>query len=1290
MRTPRPEQTQNGAAPAPHPKVGKASPMKTVTRRGAKPPPSRLKLALDRLHEGDFSVRLTNDADVDPGVVRAFNALAERNLAFCEELSRVGTIVRKVGGAKARSSLPKAAGAWKACIDTINVIVDDLAGPMTAAVRVLDAVTRGDLVRGMPVDSHEDDVGGEYLRVARIVNRMVDQLKAFASEVTRVAREVGTEGKLGGQAEVKGAAGTWNDLTHSVNSMAANLTSQVRNIAHVTTAVARGDLSTKISVDARGEILELKNTVNTMVDQLNAFASEVTRVAREVGTDGVLGGQADVEGVAGTWKDLTVNVNGLAANLTTQVRAIAEVAMAVAEGDLTRSISVEARGEVASLKDSLNGMIRNLKETTRKNTRQEWLNSNLARFGRMLQGQRDLDTVSRMVLAELAPLISSQAALFYVLDGDKHAPRLSLRAAYAPAATDALGGVSTVFRLGEGMVGQCAVERARILVGNVPPGYSRISSGLGAAPPANLAILPVLFEGRIKAVVELASLEPFSETQLAFLDQLMESLGIVLNTIEATSQTEDLLRQSQSMTGRLKAQQEELQRSNEELEQKALLLTEQKVEVEAKNREVERGSAALGEKAAQLALASKYKSEFLANMSHELRTPLNSLLILAKLLADDVDGNLTSKQIEFAETIYSSGRDLLSLINEILDLSKIESGTMAVDLGEVFLADIGDFAERGFRQVADDKGLSFELRLDPGLRASVRTDTRRLQQVLRNLLSNAFKFTARGGVVLHIHGAGEGSGPHLAGRAAMSDGIAFSVSDTGIGIPEEKHEIIFDAFQQADGTTSRRFGGTGLGLSISREIARILGGSIGLSSTPGTGSTFTLYLPGAYVGSTIAPGKEIAGLNGPPAAATRPIGPEEGAPLAASPTVASCEPETYDDDRGSICRGDAVLLVVDRDAERASAVIGLARRRGLRCIVSRRADTILSLARAHRPCGLVLSADLASDPHGPGLARISQEAALRDVPWHLLWDGRTPPSGDFGLRTYAATPLTREALLPALNEIAAYRGSPVRTAVVVARDDASHGDALALLAAKGVATTTTSLARDSIVTLRAAPPDVAIIDLGLKGAEALIATIRREHALRRTCLLIMVRDARPHTDVDAAIVARIGGDRDGGLAAATLRTSDVATFLDRIRPQTVREDAGEPLPSDRVDVLANRCVMVVDDDVRNVFAITSMLERQQLVVRYATNGPDAIEAIAGTPGIDVVLMDIMMPGMDGYETIRTIRKDARFASLPIVAVTAKAMAGDREKCLEAGASDYITKPVDSDQLLSLLRVWLSP
>ncbi len=615
--------------------------------------------------------------------------------------------------------------------------------------KVATAIALGDLGQRITVD-----VKGEILTIKDVINTMVDLLSTFSSEVIRLAREVGTDGKLGGQANVKGVSGIWKDVTENVNSMASNLTVQLRDVSKVATAIALGDLGQRITVDVKGEILTIKDVINTMVDQLSTFSSEVTRVAREVGTDGKLGGQANVKGVSGIWKDVTENVNSMAGNLTAQVRAIASVSTAVTEGDLTQSISVEAKGEVAELTDNINQMIRSLRETTNQNSEQDWLKTNLGKFTRVLQGQRDMITVSSTILSQLAPLVEAQHGVFYLMneqsDGESN---LTMLSSYAYKERKS---IATQFKIGEGLVGQCALEKKRILLTNVPSDYIQISSGLGASKPLNIIVLPIIFEDKVMAVIELASFTNYSATHQTFLDQLSESIGIVLNTIEANMRTEELLKQSHSLTNELQSQQEELRQTNDELEDKAQLLEEQKMEVETKNREVEQAKAAVEEKASQLELTSKYKSEFLSNMSHELRTPLNSLLILAQQLSENRQSHLDPKEVEFAQLIEVSGNDLLALINEILDLSKIESGTVTLDLSQVSFNALKSQVQNNFEHIALKRKIDFDVTFAQNLPIAFMTDEMRLLQVMKNLLSNAFKFTGKGKVSVLVERASSG------------------------------------------------------------------------------------------------------------------------------------------------------------------------------------------------------------------------------------------------------------------------------------------------------------------------------------------------------------------------------------------------------------------------------------------------------------------------------------------------------------------------------------------------------
>jgi signal transduction histidine kinase/DNA-binding response OmpR family regulator/HAMP domain-containing protein len=1032
-----------------------------------------------------------------------------------------------------------------------------------------------------------------------------------------------------------------------------------------------------------------------MIETLATFADQVTNVAREVGIEGKLGGQARVPGAAGLWRDLTDNVNELAANLTTQVRAIAEVSTAVTKGDLTRSITVEASGEVEELKNNINEMIRNLKDQTLKNTEQDWLKTNLARFTRMLQGERDLSTVSNLVLSELAPLINAQHGVFYVTDRDDEGQMvLNLAASYA---FNNRKHVANQFKLREGLIGQCAHEKSRILLTNVPKDYVQISSGLGEAPPLNIIVLPALFEGEVKAVIELATFGEFSETHQSFLDQLMESIGIVLNTIAANMRTEGLLKQSQLLTSELQAQQEELKKTNDRLEQqaaslrqseellrakqeelqqtnaeledKAQLLSAQNTQVEAKNREVEQAKLALEEKAEQLALTSKYKSEFLANMSHELRTPLNSLLILSKLLGDNTQGNLTDKQVEFARNIHDAGSDLLGLINDILDLSKIESGTVTLDIGEMSFASLSDQVDRTFAQVAQDKKLDFQVELENDLPRSMYTDDKRLQQIIKNLLSNAFKFTEKGHVKLKVSRASEGwnaANDHLNTAGQV---LAIQVEDSGIGIPEDKQRIIFEAFQQADGTTSRKYGGTGLGLSISREIARLLGGELKVESKTGKGSTFTLYLP----------------LNFSPAAQPASSGrliPPLAVRVQQPSTMGEDAPEPVADDRDAIDTGDSVVLIVEDDARFASILLSLVRDSGFKGVVTGEGGAAPLLARRFGPDAIMLDIGL---PDIDGLALLDllkRTPETRHIPVHLISaDDQRGLGLSMGAFGFTHKPVERDLVVSTLQGVKSFVDRADRRIALVGED----GEAAATLRdcftqveiAPDLAAILAMPAGerpDGVVALAGAMPVSQLVEL-LKGAEAPSSPV----------VVYAPGELEPEDDKRLRLAVFAGLVR---LARTPDQLIDQAALLLHEPLDQLPEQARAKLVQNRHDdaVLAGRRMVVIDDDIRNIFSLASALEEYGIELSYAESGRAGLELLDANPNADVVLVDIMMPDMDGYETIREIRSRAQFADLPVVAVTAKAMKGDRQKCIQAGASDYVSKPVDIDHLVSVLRV----
>ena len=1129
--------------------------------------------------KGDLSQKIRVDARGEIMELKeTINTMVDQLSAFADEVTRVAREVGTEGKLGGQAVVRGVSGTWKDLTDNVNVMASNLTGQVRSIAQVATAVERGDLSQEIDVDAM-----GEVAALAGTINRMVGTLSAFADEVTRVAREVGTEGRLGGQADVKGVSGTWKDLTDNVNSMAQNLTGQVRNIAQVTTAVANGDLSKKIDVDARGEILELKTTINTMVDQLSSFAAEVTRVAREVGSEGRLGGQAEVEGVSGTWKRLTENVNELAGNLTRQVRAIAEVTSAVASGDLTRSISVEAQGEVAELKDNINAMVQSLRETIRANQQQDWLKTNLAQIAGMMQGHRDLAVVAELIMDELAPLVGAQHGTFFLAEPAGGDTQLRLIAGYGLCADKT---APIQYRLGQSLIGQVARSKRSIIVANLPEGYVTISSGLGEAPPANLAVLPILFEDQVLGVIELASFTSFSPVQTDFLEQLTETIGVNFNTIIANARTDALLEESQRLTSELQArseelqdQQVELQRSNAELEDKAALLAAQNRDIETKNAEIEQARQEIEERARQLELAGKYKSQFLANMSHELRTPLNSLLILARLLAQNPGRNLSAKQVEYANVIHSAGSDLLQLINDILDLSKVEAGRMDIHAERFGLPMLLEDIQATFQPLTAEKGLEFAVETDPQTPSRLFTDPQRLRQVLGNLLANAIKFTERGRVVLRVSQAPRRT-------PDSGDILAFSVSDTGIGIAPENLTTIFGAFQQGDGTLSRRYGGTGLGLSIAREVGALLGGEITAESGLGQGSTFTLYLP--------------------------------------------CE-----------MPGVAASLA---DSDQSA------------------------------PDALGASESVTISPNGGARADATEALQLQPT---------LPDDETLGGRRLLVMEGSRGGLLTLLAYSAVSDLSGIHGAVQV--DTVNSPD-------------------QGIEVLAAEPYQCIVLDLGLEDASAFafLEQLAEEPKLRDVPVLAHTRDK-----IDSA-QARLARLRFGSQPLELLPSLDelrerITLHLSAAQPDQVPALISEPAAdihaaearlrtppeTEGHEVLHGKRVLVIDDDPRNVFAITSTLELHGMTVTQATNGRQGIEALLTAEDTDLVLMDVMMPELDGYATMSQIRQMPAFSALPIIAVTARAMPGDKEKSIVAGASDYVTKPVDTDELLACMERWLA-
>ncbi|MBE9180457.1 response regulator [Oculatella sp. LEGE 06141] len=1013
----------------------------------------------------------------------------------------------------------------------------------------------------------------------------------------------------------------------------------------------------------------------------------------------------------------------LARHISKPLKKISDAAERLGEGDLSISLpSSDRRDEIGVLTHTFNDMVASLRDTNQHNEEQTWLKSNLAEFTQMLQGRRDLVTISRLILSDLASLIGAQQGLFYLLeDDDEHQPVLKLLSSYAHQERKHL---SNQFRLGEGLVGQCALEQQRILLTDVPGDYIRISSGLGEISPLNIIVLPVSFENQVTAVIELASLQRFREIHLTFLDEVSGAIGVVLNAIVANRRNEELLEYSQTLTTELqesnrlleeqarslqeseallKQQQEELQQSNEELQQlneeleeKAELLSVQNQEVERKNNEIEQARRSVEEKAEQLALTSKYKSEFLANMSHELRTPLNSLLILARLLGDNPDGNLSGKQVEYIRTIYSAGTDLLELINDILDLAKIESGTMSVEIEPLQLTDLKNYVESNFEQLAQTQNLTFRVELAENLPDTISTDARRLQQVLKNLLSNAFKFTDEGSITLRMAPA-NGSFVNGTSDNGASSAIAFSVIDTGIGISPEKQAIIFEAFQQADGTTSRKYGGTGLGLSISRELAQLLGGWIELTSQLGQGSTFTLYLPQLheaqpparpYQGTVRSSSRSASAVKAAMTTATPSVG---AAPPSPGDQVSKAPRRVVADDYGSIQPGDRTLLIVEDDLNFARILLDMAREQGFKVLVASRSEDGLALAREYKPNAIMLDIHLPDLDGWTVLDRLKHDPGTRHIPVHILSvDDEQQRGFQLGAIAYLQKPISPDTLTQALVSIKGFIDRQVRRLLVI-EDDHIQAESIRELIGNGdVQTTVVGTGSEALTVLKTETFDCVVLDLGLPDMDGfeLIEQIKQEEKL--AYLPIIVYTGKELSRPEETRLKRL---------AETIIVKDVrsperlldetALFLHRIQanlPQAKRQMLEQLHQTD--SVLVGKTVLIIDDDVRNIFALTSLLERYEMNVLYAENGKDGIDCLRSHPEVDVVLMDVMMPGMDGYETTRTIRVQEQMKTLPIIALTAKAMQGDREKCIEAGASDYISKPVDTEQLLSLLRVWL--
>ncbi len=1217
---------------------------------------------------GDLSRKITVDVRGEILQLKeTLNTMVDQLRAFASEVTRVAREVGTDGKLGGQAFVPGVAGTWKDLTDSVNQMTGNLTDQVRNIAEVTKAVASGDLSKTVTID-----VKGEIFDLKNTINTMVDQLNSFAFEVTRVAREVGTKGELGGQADVRGVAGTWKDLTDSVNMMASNLTSQVRGIAKVVTAVANGNLRQKLSIDAKGEVAQLTETINEMIDTLAVFAEQVTTVAREVGYEGKLGGQANVPGASGIWKDLTQNVNQLAANLTTQVRAIADVASAVTKGDFSGTIDVKAKGEVEALKDTINQMISNLKATTNRNQEQDWLKSNLAKFTQMLQGQKELKTVAIKILSELARVISIQQGVFYILDNSEKVPKLRLLSSFATNKKDNL---VDEFRLGESLIGQCALEKEKIILTNVPSDYIQISSGLGKSRNINIITFPVLFEGEVKAVIELSSFNPFSQTHLNLLEQLTVSIGIVLNTIESNTRTEELLGQSQKLAQELKTQQEELRITNDELEEKATLLAKQKEEVEKKNQQIEFAKKSLEEKATQLTITSQYKSEFLANMSHELRTPLNSLLMLSQQLMENKGGNLTKQQVKYSEIIYSSGSELINLINDILDLSKIESGVVSVDISPNFFSDIVEYLKTSFQHLADHKKLTFSVDLDNNLPSFVETDINRLKQILKNLLSNAFKFTERGEVNVRIYLVDKLYGETI---EMGHNFVAFQISDTGPGISKDKQRIIFEAFQQAEGSTSRKYGGTGLGLSISKGLSNLLGGFIDLESELNKGSTFTLFIPlKPLTYSKPVPKKELDPSANESIKQTNML-------LHSSTVNDKKNVNIIDDDLPTLTEGDDSMLIVEGNVSVANMFMQKVRKRGFKAIISTDVDKILNLLYNYKPKAVVINFD-SSDLIGQRiLYLIKSNIDIRHIPVAITSIGATR----FDIKKFGHCFTTESNKAPQidsmLDELVGYIEKRDKKLLIIGEDDEIQ-NLKKHLDIDHLQVISVGSRDDAINIVEKDAMDTILINLNGYGIDVVKKIKKKQKSVPmiiRTESRLSEKEQSLLTDDSSMIVEGTENSEQLLLDALVERLHIAMDVLPENKQKLIKRI------NDSKAFLDHKKILIVDDDVRNIFALTSIFEQFNSEIFSAEGGLEAIEILKSNPDMDVVLMDIMMPDIDGYQTTQKIRQMKEFRKLPIIAVTAKAMPEDRVKCIESGASEYIKKPIDPEELISMIKYFV--
>ncbi len=1236
---------------------------------------------------GNLTQKITVDAKGEIQELKGtINTMVDQLALFASEVTRVAKEVGTDGLLGGQAKVDGVSGTWLDLTNNVNGMADSLTAQVRNIADVTTAVANGNLTQKITIDAK-----GEILELKGTINTMVDQLSLFASEVTRVAKEVGTDGLLGGQAEVEGVSGTWLDLTNNVNGMANSLTAQVRNIADVTTAVAKGSLTQKITIDAKGEILELKGTINTMVDQLSLFSSEVTRVAKEVGTDGLLGGQAKVEGVSGTWLDLTNNVNGMADSLTDQVRSIKEVAMAVASGDLTREIDINAKGEFLELKNNINTMINVLSNSDTENKNQNWIKDGVSILNKVVLDKDKLSDQVKTAITKLSRYVNAGMGALYIYNANDKVLKLEGSYAYVKRAS-----ISNEFKVGEGIVGQVAYEKQPILLTNVTDNIE-INSATTRNKALNTYTSPLIFKDELIGVIEIASYEPFNKVQLEYVESTLTILSGSLYASLQAKATNNLLVQSQTQSEELEKQSIRLKQQNEELENQRLAIDKQKNELEVKNEDLQAVQVEVNKRAKELEDASRYKSEFLANMSHELRTPLNSMLLLSNTLATSKKLDL-EKVNKHAAIIHGAGNSLLNLINDILDLSKIEAKLMTLNIEKVDAKELVEELHQLFSPQAENKQIELKKTISQHSLTSFVTDKTKLTQIIKNFLSNAIKFTDEHGIVeLKIEANTEADKDTRA--------LKLSVTDSGIGIEKEKIDFIFEAFRQADGSTSRKYGGTGLGLSISKEFAGLLGGRIAVTSDVGKGSEFALFIPSKIDTQTLdeklienlddTPQQEtqkqhtqnqvtpLVKASKAPATDSNPIAQESDAPLKGEPKKAEINCK-----KDEIQQGDTVILVVEDDKLFSSIIVDEVHRLGYKAIATYDGNSAISLAREYKPKAILLDLMLPILDGIEVLRVLKADIETRHIPIKILsFSEDNSLTKKLGAVDFIKKPLSTDNLDLSIASLVDFANKDRKTLLIIEGKD---GGLNKLLADKHI---DIILEKDNKTGLKRAIKDDKKIDCIIINTsisnDNVISFIEdaKQQDISKPIIIYAEHDFTPQALFDFKKHA-------GSVVLKTVTShakliEETSLFLHTVK-DSLNEEKQELLEDalDNDELLSAKKVLLVDDDIKNIYALSSILELKDIEIVSAENGQEALSILQDEKHqFDIILMDIMMPVMNGYEAMEAIRKIDKFKNLPIIALTAKAQKEDRQKCIDAGANDYMAKPINQDKLLRLLKIW---